>query len=197
MIVSMSPPRLSSPSKIQDYLNGLRFNFKDTCYSPQTVVEKREAHCAEGAIFAAAALQRIGFRPLIVDMEAAAHDFDHMVAVYQINGRWGAISKTNHAVLRFRDPVYNSIRELAMSYFHEYTDKKGYKTLRTFSLPFDLSRYDKRGWETSKEDVWYIIHDVIDRPHRKMLWHGQAKSLRRIDPIERQAGEIVEWQKKK
>src|SRR5690606_1195261 len=117
----------------------------------------------EGAMFAAAALRANGFPPLIVDMEATEDDLDHVVAVFNANGYWGAISKTNHGVLRYREPVYRSIRELVMSYFHEYflqTTRK--KTLRTFSRPVNLSRFDKRNWETSEEDVWFIPEYLLE-----------------------------------
>lgn len=190
--------RLSTPSKIQDFLNTLPFNFErkgETCYSPRMVLTHRTAHCAEGAILAAAALRLNGHRPLIVDMEAADHDASHLIAVYQVRGRWGAISKTNHSVLRFRDPAYASIRELVMSYFHEYTDDVGQKTLRSFTRPLDLSRFDRRGWMTSSDSALYIVERLVEMSHQKILRPGQARLLRPVDPIEKKAGEIVEWRR--
>ena len=111
--------RLDSPAKIQDFLCRLRYNPKDTCFSPRMVLRKRCCHCVEGAMLAAAALRLNGRKPLLVDLTASRRDLDHVIAVFRENGKWGAISKTNHAVLRYREPVYTSIRELAMSFFHE------------------------------------------------------------------------------
>lgn len=107
-------------------------------------------------MLAAAALRMHGHRPLVVDLKATEADDDHVIAVFRQHGSWGAISKTNHAVLRYREPVYASIRELVLSFFHEYFLKNGKKTLRSYSQPVDLSRFDRRGWMTSEEDVWYI-----------------------------------------
>lgn len=184
---------LHKPAKIQDFLNRLRAHKKDTCFSPRTVLQKRKAHCMEGAMFAAAALRFHKFPPLIVDLTASKKDFDHVIAVFQTDGKWGAISKTNHAVLRYREPVYASIRELVMSYFHEYFTDDGKKTLRSYSDPVDLSRFDKKGWMTSKEEVWYIPDYLAEIPHHKILTRSHISRLRRADPIEIQVGRMLEW----
>lgn len=146
-------------------------------------------------MFAAAALRFHGHRPLIVDLVSTAQDQDHVIAVFQIDGCWGAISKTNHGVLRYREPIYRSIRELIMSYFHEYflqSNRK--KTLRSFSKPIDLSRFDRLGWETSEEPVWYIPEYLLTIPHSPILNRSQIARLRVADPIEAQMTEIVEWE---
>ncbi len=147
----------------------------------------------EGAMFAAAALRFHGFPPLIVDLTASKKDFDHVIAVFQIDKKWGAISKTNHAVLRYREPVYASIRELAMSYFHEYFTDDGKKTLRSYSDPVDLSRFDSCGWMTSEEEVWHIPDYLTEIPHRKILSRSQISRLRKADPIEIKAGKMLEF----
>lgn len=186
--------RLDTPKKIQDYLETLRANDgNDTCRSPRNVMRTGRAHCIEGAMLAALALRLHGQRPLIMDFESAPHDLDHVVAVFKSRGHWGAISKTNHAVLRYREPVFRSIRELAVSYFHEYFDDDGRKTMRTFSRPVDLSRFDRRGWMTSEEDVWYVAEHLVDIPHTSILTPSQLRGLRRADPIECKAGEMVQW----
>jgi len=189
--------RLNTPAKIQDFLNSLKINFEekgDTCMSPRMVLRERKAHCAEGAIFAAAVLRIHGFEPLIVDMEATGDDYDHMIAVFQQNGFWGAIGKTNHAVLRYREPIYRDIRELVMSFFHEYfLNSNGKKTLRTFSKPVNLQRFDKFNWMTSDEEVWFIPEHLTTIPHEKILTRGQIRGLRGADEIERRAGGIVEY----
>ncbi len=190
--------RLSSPAKIQDFLNAMPFNFEtsgDTCRSPRRVLRDGTAQCMEGAMFAAAALRLLGHPPLVVDLEAAGGDHDHVIAVFKERGRWGAISKTNHAVLRYREPVYATVRELAMSYFHEYFLKSGRKTMRAFSKPVNLSRFDKRNWMTAEEDVWFVPEHLCDIPHVQILKPKDVPRLRKADPVEIAYGEITEWKK--
>jgi hypothetical protein len=188
---------LDSPAKIQDFLNALPTNHEpegDTCLSPRRVLRERRAHCMEGAMLSAAILRFHGERPLVVDLTAAPDDHDHVIAVFRRHGHWGAISKTNHAVMRYREPVYRTIRELALSFFHEYfLQSNGKKTLRSYSAPVDLSRFDRRGWLTAEEDVWYVPEHLCDIPHVPLLTRAQIASLRRADAIELQAGELLEW----
>lgn len=191
---------LSTPAKIQDLLNALEFRIvgtNETCASPRSVLKHRQAQCMEGAMFAAAALRFHGHKPFIVDLVATKHDADHVIAVFQIDKCWGAISKTNHGVLRYREPVYRSIRELVMSYFHEYflqSNRK--KTLRSFSKPIDLSRFDSLNWETNKEANWFIPDYLTTIPHTPILTATQIKKLRLADPIEVAMAAIEEWENK-
>jgi hypothetical protein len=148
----------------------------------------------EGAMFAAAALRLAGYPPLVMDLKSVPHDDDHVVALFQKNGHWGAISKTNHGVLRYREPIYRSIRELAMSYFHEYFLDNGKKTLRSYSGPVDLSRFDRKEWMTTEEDLWEIPEYVDDVRHFPMLTPLQTRHLRLADAIERKMGAIREWE---
>ncbi len=187
---------LNTPKKIQDFLDRIPQNFEhdgDGCLSPRRVLRERRAHCIEGAMLAGAALRLQGRPPLVVDLEASRDDHDHVIAVFRERGYWGAISKTNHAALRYRDPVYRTLRELVMSYFHEYFIKNGKKTLRTFSQPVDLRRFDARGWMTDEDDVWYIPEYLCDVSHKKILTPSQIRSLRPADATERRAGDIVQW----
>lgn len=188
---------LTTPAKIQDFLNALTYRVSgdnETCLSPRLVLKERNAQCIEGAMFAAAALRANGFPPLIVDMESTSTDFDHVIAVYQMHGHWGALSKTNHGVLRYREPVYKTIRELVMSYFHEYfSQSTRAKTLRAFSRPVNLSRFDKHGWETSEESIWYVPEYLLEVPHSPILTRNQIARLRKADDIERRMGELTEW----
>ena len=189
---------LDSPQKIQDFLNKLKINFEprgDSCFSPRTVLARGECHCIEGAMLAGVALRIHGRKPLVVDMTASDDDFDHVIAVFQEDGKWGAISKTNHAVLRYREPIYNSIRELVMSYFHEYTKDDGKKTLRSFSNPVNLSKFDKIGWMTREGDVWEIPEHLAEVKHYKILNKKQESNLRRADKLEIKAGKLVQWKK--
>lgn len=190
--------RLNTPRKVQDYLNSLTQNHEpdgDTCLSPRRVMRESRAHCIEGAMFAALAFRIHGQRPLILDLESARHDQDHVVALFRRHGCWGAVSKTNHGVLRYREPVYQTIRELVLSYFHEYFDQRGFKTLRRYSNPVDLSRFDRKTWVTNERDNWFIAQYLVDVPHKELLTRSQISSLRRADPVEVKMGEIVEWKK--
>ena len=190
--------KLDTPRKIQDFLDKLEINFEekgDTCMSPRRVLKEKKCHCIEGALVAALCLKLQGKKPLVVDMKVGNDDYEHVLAVFKENGKWGAISKTNHAVLRYREPVYASIRELVMSFFHEYFDDKGRKTLRSYSNPVDLSIFDNKAWEISEENLWYI-HDYLDTvKHFPILNKSQIASLRKADKIEIKAGKLVEWKK--
>lgn len=185
---------LNTPTKIQGYLDALPINFETdglTYRSPRRVLRDQLCHCMEGALLAAAALALAGERPLILDLQSAPHDDDHVVTLFQRQGHWGAISKTNHAVLRYREPVYRTIRELALSYFHEYTDDHGRKTLRRYSRPFDLQRFSKKNWMTDEQDLWYIAEALDSSPHIELVPSGMR--LRPADPLERKAGELRDW----
>jgi hypothetical protein len=189
--------KLNTPSKVQSYLNKLPFNFEeeghDTIKSPFSSVETGSIHCFEGALLGAYILSLHGQKPLVMHLKATKNDFDHVVAPFQVDGYWGAISKTNHYCLRFRDPVYKSIRELAMSYFHEYfLNKNGLKTMRSYSNPFNLNKL-KADWVYSKEDLWEV-DEVLDKmEHHSVVSKKQLKNLRPTDLIERQAGNFVDW----
>ena len=186
--------KVNTPSKIQDFLNELKTNFEldgDTCLSPRNVLRLGHAHCMEGAILAAAILKLNCYKPLIVDLETNDKDYDHAIAVFQKNGFWGALSKTNHAVLRYREPVYRDIRELVMSFFHEYfLSSNGKKTLRRYSMPVDLSMFDDKQWMVSDEDVWFIPEYLAEVEHFDLLTKSQIAGLRKADDIEIKAGDI-------
>ncbi len=192
--------KLDTPSKIQDFLNTLPANFEEkgeTCSSPRVTLARGTAHCLEGAYLAAAILWFHKRKPLLLDLKSAKSDFDHVVTLFKEGGRWGAISKTNHAVLRYREPVYKSVRELAMSYFHEYfTNSDGVKTLQSFSKPFDLKKFGK-DWIISDKDLWAIGAALDDSPHEDAYPKGVEKYFRKADPIEIEAGSLVEYKKKK
>jgi hypothetical protein len=189
--------RLRTPEQIQAFLYGLRQNFErqgETCNSVRTVLKERRAHCIEGAMLAACALWIHGEPPLLLDFQAV-HDFDHVVALFRRHGRWGAISKTNGIGLRWRDPVYRSLRELAMSYLHEYYNKRDRKTLRTYSLPYDLRRMAPEDWVTAEDGAWDLVDRLEATRHYKLMTPAQTRSLLRRDPFERDVGNLLQYRK--
>jgi len=186
--------RLRTPEKIQSFLYGLKQNFElkgETCNSVRTVLKERRAHCIEGAMLAACALWIHGEPPLLLDFQAV-HDFDHVVALFRRHGRWGAISKTNGIGLRWRDPVYRSLRELAMSYLHEYYNKRDHKTLRTYSLPYDLRRMKPADWVTAEDGAWSLVDNLEATRHYRLMDRRQQRSLVRRDPFEREVGILLQ-----
>ncbi len=190
--------KLKTPAHIQDFLNHIPANFEphgDTLKSPRCVLRENNAHCIEGALFAAVVLRLRGQDPLIMDLKSGPRDKDHVVTLFREHGHWGAVSKTNHGVLRYREPIYKTPRELALSYFHEYFLDDGTKTLRSYSVPFDLSRFDDQQWMTSEEDLWDIGAALDDARHFPLLNRAQIKGLRKADVIERDMGKMTEWKR--
>ena len=159
--------KLSTPEKIQKFLDDLPYNKEkegETCYSPRLVIRHNTAHCFEGALFAAAALRFTGRPSLILDLEAVRDD-DHVIAVYRTNGCWGAIGKSNYAGLRFRSPIYRTLRELVVSYFEHYYNLDGEKTLRAYSRPVNLARFDAIDWMATEEPLWAIPEYLVEIKH--------------------------------
>lgn len=192
--------KLSTPQKIQDFLDALPQNYEkggETYLSPRRVLREQKAHCIEGALLAAVALWLQGEEPFILDLKTVdiEIDSDHVVALYKKNGYWGAISKTNHAVLRYRDPIYKTPRELALSYFHEYfLTTNGQKTLRSYSRPISLKRFGT-DWVTAEDNLVHIAEALDNVPHFPLIPTGTEHHLRPASPVERTAGSIPEWAK--
>ena len=187
---------LNTAQKIQDYLDSIPINFEvkgETYMSSRRVIRNQTAHCFEGALFAAAALAYHGARPLLLDLRTIDEDQDHVVALFRQNGLWGAISKTNHPILRYRDPVYRSVRELAMSYFHEYIESDGKKSLREYSTAFDLSRYAPAQWITATEEMHWLVDALDACRHSPIAPKKIIRTLRGAAQIEIKAGDLVEW----
>lgn len=190
--------KLSTPEKIQDYLDTLPFNFEKECltfYSPRVVLREGKAHCIEAACLAALALWYHGMEPLILDLRALRYDFDHVVTLFRRNGYWGALSKTNHGVLRYRDPIYRTVRELALTYFHEYyLTTTGRKTLREYSRPFNLKRFGT-AWVTSEESLIDIAEALDLSRHYRIVPPENERFLRTASDIEKKMGALPEWRK--
>jgi hypothetical protein len=175
--------RLKTPYMIQRFLDEEIVYNKEpegiTSRSPRRVIRDRVAQCMEGAMFAAAALRMIGHPPLLWDLEATRDD-DHVLAVFRERGLWGAIAKSNYSGLRFREPVYRSLRELAMSYFEHYFNLAREKTLRGYSRPVSLTRFDHRDWMTAEQDVWFVAEYLCTLSHIPLLTPAQGR-LARVD----------------
>lgn len=190
--------KLNTPQKIQNYLDTIPVNFEEdgeTYMSPRRTIVAKKAHCLEAALLAAAALAYHGQRPFLMDLQTIpdSDDQDHVVTLFQVNGYWGAISKTNHAVLRYRDPVYRTVRELALSYFHEYFMDDGLKSLRKYSKPFDLSKYTPKKWVTAGDDLFWLIEPLDSSPHFPLVPKKNLRQLRHATQAELDATDYVEW----
>ncbi|PYI75176.1 MAG: hypothetical protein DMF04_10995 [Verrucomicrobia bacterium] len=185
---------LKTPAGVQHFLDRLPYHLAQTSWSPRGVLQKRTAHCLEGATFAAAALRVLGFPPLLWDLEAV-NDTDHVLAIFKMRGCWGAVAKSNFSGCRYREPVYRTLRELAMSYFNIYFNLRGERTLRRFSQPVDLSRFDHQHWMTSQRSIWFIAEHLCTIPHRSLLTQAQSRLLTKIDQRTR-AAEMLGHRKK-
>ena len=178
---------LKTPKLIQQFIDGLTYQYADTAGSPQRTLRERKGHCLEGALVAAAALRLHGHPPLLMDLEAV-HDDDHVLAIYRERGLWGSIAKSNFAGLRSRKPVYRTLRELAMSYFEHYYNLRGEHTLRAYSRPVNLARLDGKQWMTSEEDVWCVPELLIAARHFPIAPDKVMRALPRLDRRSFEAG---------
>jgi hypothetical protein len=175
--------RLNTPEKIQRFLDELPYDKEPEgprCRSPRRVLRDQTAHCMEGALVGAAALRMLGHPPLLLDLEAVRDD-DHVLAIFNLRGHWGAVAKSNYSGLRFREPVYRTLRELVMSYFEHYYNLQREKTLRKYSRPVNLERFDGMGWMTAEEDPWVIPEYLCTIAHTGVLAPSQPKRLSRVD----------------
>jgi hypothetical protein len=190
--------RLDSPQKIQTFIDRLPANFEsdgDTLMSPRRMMKARVAHCAEGAMFAAAVLAFHNQDAWLMDIRSLPSDHDHIVTLFKQRGLWGAISKTNHAILRWRDPIYRTPRELAMSYAHEYCLRGGKKSMLEFSRPFSLTRLAPKRWVIAEEELHWLMDKLDDAPHIPVAPPAALRARRRSSPIELKAQEVVEWKR--
>ncbi|HAZ14743.1 MAG: hypothetical protein A2X86_10420 [Bdellovibrionales bacterium GWA2_49_15] len=176
-----------TPYGIQKYLDEIPYHLANTAWSPRRVLREGTAHCLEGAIFAAAALRVLGHPPLIVDFEAH-RDSDHVLAVFRQDGHWGALASSNYSGCRYREPVYRTLRELAMSYFDTYFNLARERSLRRYSRPVNLGRFDTYDWVTTENDLWLIAEHLCEIPHCNLLTRAQEKRLNRIDVRNFEAG---------
>ncbi len=181
---------LSTPERIQAWLDAIPYNVElhgDTLRSPRRVMRDLTAHCAEAAFFAAAAFRVNGRPPLVLDLEAE-NDDDHVLAVYRDRGLWGAVALSKFSGLRFRAPVYRTTRELVMSYFEDYFNWDGDRSLRAFSRPLSLARFDRIGWMTAEDDLWPIVEWLAVVRHQPLVTTAVARRLPGVDARSYDAG---------
>jgi len=172
--------RFRTPLGVQRALDSMPYHIGTTAWSPRRVLLENTAHCYEGALFAAAALRVLGYPPLILDLEAE-RDTDHVIAVYREGGSWGAVAKSNFTGCRLREPVYRTLRELALSYFNIYFNMRRERTLRTYSRPVNLSRFDRLEWMTTEKPVWFVAEYLLEIPHTRLITRAQEKKLTPVD----------------
>jgi len=180
---------LRTPRGAQRALEAMPYHLAGTAWPPRRVLREGTAHCLEGAVFAAAALRVLGFPPPLLDLEAV-QDTDHVIAVFRLRGRWGAIAKSNFSGLRYREPVYRTLRELVMSCFEGDVNLRGDRTLRAYSRPVNLARFDRAhpGWMAGEDEVWWIPQHLVRIPHRPLLTPAVIGGLSRVDRRSLQAG---------
>ncbi len=190
--------RLDTPERVQAFVYAIPSNHEpdgETVLSVREVLRQRRAHCIEGAFVAACALWLHGDAPLLMHLDCDLSDHPHVIALFRRGGCWGAISKTNGVRLRYRDPVYRSLRELAMSYFHEYNNKRGERTLRSYTRPYDLRRVDPALWVTNPQACWEIHDKLAALHHVPLVTPAQVRRLSRLDPFERRIGRLYQYPK--
>jgi hypothetical protein len=181
--------RLATPEKIQAFLDGLTYRAEDEAVCPRNVIEEGRAHCYDGALLAAAALRHHGHPPALLDLRAVRDD-DHVLAVYRVDGHFGAVAKSNYAGLRFREPVFRTLRELVLSYFEAYFNTEGEKTLREYSGLLTLRQFDRLGWEFRDEPIPYISERLDALRHHRVLTRSQERRLARVDARSLAAGTL-------
>ncbi len=179
--------QLDTPWKIQEFLDSISYNTDSQTRSPRRVMRDSKAHCTEGAIFAAAALRFHGYPPLVIDLRAE-NDDDHVIAIYRVRGLIGAVAKSNFSGLRFREPIYRTYRELALSYFELYFNTLGEKSLRSYSRPLDLSTFDALNWMTTEEDIAWIGERLDALRHYPLIDELTAQNLHPVDELLYRAG---------
>lgn len=188
--------RLDRPERIQSFLNAVPINHEldgETVLSVREVLRQRRAHCIEGAMLAACALWVNGDPPWVMHLDCDTSDYPHVIALFRRGGAWGAISKTNGAPLRYRDPIYRTLRELALSYFHEYSNRRGQKTLRSYTAAFDLRRIEPAEWVTNAKSCWPAHDRLAALRHYPLITRRQERLLSKRDAFERRASRLVEY----
>jgi hypothetical protein len=181
--------RLDTPAKIQAYLDQTPYSPQDDDRCPLSVMRDHLAHCLDGGLFAAAALRRLGYPPLMIDLlPDPGVDDDHVLAIYRLNRHYGAVAKSNFVGLRYREPIYRTLRELVLSYFEDFYNLNGLKSLRYYTRPVDLSHYDPLNWESSDQNLKVIENRLKELKKIPLLNAEMAAVLLPVDSLSYQAG---------
>jgi hypothetical protein len=180
--------QLSTPRKIQDFLDQLPYSVESVYRCPLRVFREHTAHCFDGALFGAAALRRLGYPPLVLNMTAIAEDDDHLVAPYKRDGHWGAVAKSNFVGLRFREPIYRNLRELVMSYFEQFYSVERRKSLRSYTVPLNLKAFDKLNWMISDKPLGRIGERLDEIRSISLLTRRMIAGLSLVDERSYRAG---------
>jgi hypothetical protein len=179
---------LTTPAKIQAFLDDIPYSGEERYRCPLTVLRDSKGHCFDGALFGAAMLRRLGHPPLILDMLPNARDDDHLLALFRRDGHWGAVAKSNFSGLRFREPIYRTLRELVLSYFEQYFNAAGEKTLRSYTVPLNLKAFDKLDWMTSDDNLEAIALRLDEIRKVPVLTRRMVANLSPVDQRSYQAG---------
>jgi len=185
-----SVAQLTTPNKIQTFIDELAYNTEVTYRCPLRVLRERIAHCFDGALFAATALRRLGYPPLILYMISNDRDDDHLLALFKRDERWGAVAKSNFVGLRFREPVYRTLRELVMSYFEQYYNVERKKTMRSYTVPLNLKVFDQFGWMLKDEPLSRIAQRLDEIRRFPLLTRRMIAGLSMVDGRSYQAGMV-------
>jgi hypothetical protein len=180
--------QLTTPSKIQAFLDQFPYSTESIYRCPLCVFRERIAHCFDGALFASAALRRLGYPPLVLNILPNDRDDDHMLALYRRDRHWGAIAKSNFVGLRFREPIYRTLRELVMSYFEQFYNVEREKTLRSYTVPLNLKAFDRFNWMTSDEPLERIGKRLDEIRKVRILTRNMIAGLSLVDERSYQAG---------
>jgi hypothetical protein len=183
---------LDTPIRIQTFLDTCSYVAEYDNRCPARVLAERRAHCLDGGLFAAMALRRLGFPPVVVDIfPDPGMDDDHVLAIFKRNGRYGAVAKSNFVGLRYREPVYHTLRMLIMSYFEQFYNVNGVKTLRTYAAPLNLNRFDRLRWEWQDSGADEIEKALLARSRTALITPEMADGLSPVDELTYKAGLMV------
>jgi hypothetical protein len=170
--------RLSTPARVQAYLNALPYNTEprgETLRSFRGVVRAGTAHCFEAAMFAAVVLEQHGYPPLVLSFESIDH-LDHVLFVNQQRGRWGSVARSRDPGLHGRLPHFRTARALALTYVDTYVDYTGGVTGYAVADLRDLGEFD---WRFSRRFVWPAEQFLLDYPHHRIVTdRGHINRLR-------------------
>jgi hypothetical protein len=180
--------RITTPAQVQTFLDSIPYSAEARYRSPLTAIRDRKAHCFDGAVLAAALLQRIGHPPLVLNMFPNERDDEHLIAPFQRHGAWGAVAQSNMVGLRYREPIHRTLRELMISYFEQYFNVVSEKTLRTYTRPITLAQFDRQDWTTDDRTMDLIADRLEELSRIPLLTRQMIAGLAEVDRLAFRAG---------